>query len=105
MNFIEILKNSSAGMLVTDAEFKVIWANKFEENFYGRPLNELIGLDVVNCHQEVNKDKIKVFLESFKNGEIKEFTKNAMGMIITYSSYYDKGEFAGIVRTRIKIPG
>lgn len=92
--------DSSAGLLVTDADFKVIWANRFEEEFYKKPV---IGLDVVDCHRPDNRDKIREFLAKFKAGEMTQFTKTAMGMIITYSSYSNNGEFAGLVRSRIRM--
>ncbi|MEL1134426.1 hypothetical protein AAC978_04500 [Desulfitobacterium sp. THU1] len=91
---------SSAGLLVTDADFKVIWANRFEEEFYQKTV---IGLDVIDCHRPENREKICEFLSKFKAGETKEFTKTAVGMLITYSSYTVNGEFAGVVRTRIRL--
>lgn len=106
MRLRDVLKSSSAGILVTDEEFKVVWANEFEEEFYKIPLAEMIGLWVVDCHKEENKETISEFLEQFKKSQLKEFTKTAGGMVITYSSYYDNNrEFAGIVRTRIRMPG
>ncbi len=104
MEYNEIFRGISAGLLVTDKDFKVAWANKFEENFYGKTLEEMKDMWVVDCHREENKTFIKSFLEKFKTGELKEFTKIAVGMVITYSSYYENQEFAGIVRTRIKMP-
>lgn len=104
MNFEKILQDSSAGILITDADFKIVWANKFEENFYKRSLDDLKGSWVVDCHREKNREKISEFLQKFKSGEMKEFTKTAGLMIITYSSFYLDGEFSGIVRTRIKMP-
>lgn len=104
MNLKEVLKNSSAGILVTDKEFKIIWANQFEEDYYQQSLQELLGLWVVNCHKEENRPTINSFLEKFRAGELKEFTKTANGMIITYSAYEQDGQFGGIVRTRIKMP-
>ena len=94
------LMESSAGVIVTDKDFKVIWGNAFEEEYYKIPV---IGLDVVDCHKEENKDKIRTFLQEFKTGQRKSFTKVAVGMLITYSSYYIDGEFAGVVRTRIRM--
>ncbi|MGI6451407.1 MAG: hypothetical protein ACOX3R_14460 [Desulfitobacteriia bacterium] len=104
MDLQPILQDSSAGLLVTDADFRIIWANKFEEDYYGKSLAELQGLWVVNCHQEANREKINNFLQEFKRGQLKEYTKIANGMVITYSSYKKNGEFAGLVRTRIRIP-
>lgn len=104
MEYKEILRDISAGLLITDKNFKVIWANKFEENFYGKTLEEMKGMWVVDCHKAENKAYIEEFLQKFKTGELKEFTKIAVGMVITYSSYYDNEEFAGLVRTRIKMP-
>jgi len=101
MDFAQIFRGISAGLLVTDENFKVIWANDFE---YQRYKKELLGLYVVDCHQEKNREKIKEFLEKFRTGELKEFTKSAHGMVITYSSYFRDGKFAGIVRTRIPLP-
>ena len=98
----EIFRDISAGLLVTDKDFKVVWANKFEEKFYGKTLQK--DMWVVDCHKEENKTFIESFLEKFKTGELKEFTKIAVGMVITYSSYFENQEFAGIVRTRIKMP-
>ncbi|AGA69041.1 hypothetical protein Desdi_1548 [Desulfitobacterium dichloroeliminans LMG P-21439] len=100
MNFKKAFYESSAGLLVTDANFKVIWANRFEEEFYKKTV---IGLDVLDCHRPENREKIRDFLTKFQAGEMKEFTKTAVGMLITYSSYTVNGEFAGLVRTRIRL--
>ncbi|NLI90809.1 MAG: hypothetical protein GX434_01000 [Peptococcaceae bacterium] len=104
MELMEILKDISAGILITDPDFKIIWANQFETDFYRMSLDQMKGLWVVDCHKEENKEKIKSFLADFKTGEMKEFTKTANGMIITYSSYQKDGQFGGIVRTRIRLP-
>ena len=104
MNFEDVLKDSSAGILVTDENFRVVWANKFEEDYYKKSLEELTGIWVVDCHKEDNKEKIKDFLQNFKSGELTQYTKKALNMIITYSSYYQNNKFAGIVRTRIRMP-
>lgn len=104
MDFKDIFSDISAGILITDRDFKVVWANKFEEDFYSKSLEEMKGLWVVNCHKIENQAFIADFLEKFKNGEMKEFTKIAAGMVITYSSYYINGVFAGIVRTSIRLP-
>jgi len=101
MDFAQIFRGISAGLLVTDANFKVIWANDFEYRYYKK---ELLGLYVVDCHKEENREKIKDFLEKFRTGELKEFTKIAQGMVITYSSYFKDGAFAGLVRARIPLP-
>ncbi|WP_088189681.1 hypothetical protein [Desulfosporosinus sp. FKA] len=101
MDFGEVFKDISAGLLVTDADFNVIWANKFEEQFYGKPV---VGLRAIDCHKEENRQKIAGFVERFKTGELKSFTKIAFGMVITYSSYFKNGEFAGMIRTRIYLP-
>ncbi len=100
----EILMESSAGILITDEQYRVIWANKFEEDFYRKTFGSPIGLYVVDCHKEMNREKIAAFLDQFKTGEIKGFTKYAHGMVITYSSYFKDNVFAGIVRTRIRTP-
>lgn len=100
----DIFKDISAGLLVTNKDFKVVWANKFEEDFYGKTLQEMKGMWVVDCHKEENKAFIESFLEKFRTGELIEFTKIAVGMVITYSSYFENQEFSGIVRTRIKMP-
>lgn len=97
MDFSKVFYDIATGLLVTDADFNVLWANKFEEDFYGKPI---IGLWVVNCHQEGNRPKIQELLEKFKKGELKTFSKTAVGLLVTYTSYFKDGEFAGIVRTR-----
>ncbi|TGE34525.1 hypothetical protein [Desulfosporosinus sp. Sb-LF] len=101
MDFGEVFKDISAGILVTDADFNVVWANTFEEKFYGKPVMDLWA---VECHKEENRQKIADFVARFKTGELKSFTKIAFGMVITYSSYFKDGEFAGMVRTRINLP-
>ncbi|AFM40049.1 hypothetical protein Desaci_1008 [Desulfosporosinus acidiphilus SJ4] len=101
MDFGEVFKDISAGLLVTDADFNVIWANKFEEQFYGKPV---MGLWALDCHMLENRQKIADFIARFKAGELKSFTKVAFGMVITYSSYFKDGEFAGMIRTRIYLP-
>lgn len=104
MKLEDVLMHSSCGVLVTNKGFEVVWANQFEEKYYKVPLQELIGRYVVDCHKEKNKAPIESFLQKFQTGELKEFTKKAHGMVITYSSYQENGEFAGIVRTRIRMP-
>lgn len=103
MKLEKILQDISAGILVTDGDFRIIWANAFEEKYYGKPLAELLGGSVVDCHKPENREKIEDFLQQFQRGEMKVFTKTGVGMLITYSSYTDdQGQFAGIVRTRIR---
>lgn len=103
MDFPEVFKNISAGLLVTDADFRIIWVNSFEEDFYQLTLEQLCGRWVVDCHKEENRQKIRDFLQEFKSGERKELAKSASGMVVTYNSYFDEaGKFAGIVRTRMK---
>jgi transcriptional regulator with PAS, ATPase and Fis domain len=101
MKLSDIFEDISTGLMVTDADFKVIWANKFEEQFYGK---SVVGLWALECHKEENRQKIADFLAGFKTGKFKTFTKIASGMVINYSSYFKDGEFAGIIRTRINLP-
>ncbi len=63
-----------------------------------------MGLWALDCHKEENRQKIADFISRFKTGELKSFTKIAFGMVITYSSYFKHGEFAGMIRTRIYLP-
>ncbi len=103
MDLKQVLQGISAGILVTDAEFKVVWANEFEEKYYGMSLEDMVGIWVVDCHKEENREKIHDFLLKFKNGEMNQFSKTANGMVFTYDAYYKENTFAGIVRTRIKM--
>lgn len=104
MDFEVIFRDSSAGILVTDADFRIVWVNRFEEDFYKKPL---LNLNVIGCHQERNREKVQEFLKKFSTGAMKEYTKlggHGMNTVIHYSSYYKEGNFAGIVRTRIRLP-
>jgi PAS domain S-box-containing protein len=45
----DVLDNSRTGIFILDASFKIVWANKAVEGFFGLKRNDLIGLDKRIC--------------------------------------------------------
>lgn len=110
IDWASVLDESSAGILVTNSNFQIIWMNRFEEKFYGKRLPELLNKSIVSCHKEKNRKKVTEFLERFHTGELSSFTKISGGdtpapRAVTFSAYHNRdGSFGGILRTRIKLP-
>ena len=45
----DVLDNSKAGIFIIDADYKIVWANKAVEEYFGFDRNEVIGLDKRTC--------------------------------------------------------
>ncbi len=104
MDFERVVAALSPGILVVDADFKIVWMNKSEEIFYNQSLQEMSGQSVIDCHKEKNRAKITQFMQDLKTGRMKSFSKTTRGMVITYDPVFNNNEFIGIVRTRVNIP-
>ncbi|GAB4242310.1 MAG: hypothetical protein Kow00129_00730 [Thermoleophilia bacterium] len=102
----DIIENLQAGILVTDADLRVVYANGYETEFYRLPKEELIGRDILtHCHKPRSRQVILTMIDQMKSGELDEKAKFAVGQLIRYKARRGPdGQFAGIVRTRMWLP-
>jgi len=90
---------------VCDTEGKIIYMNKKSiKSFEKRGGAELIGKNVMDCHPEPAKSKLKRLLE---NAESNSYTieKNGVRKLIHQTPWYDENNnYGGLVEISIEIP-
>ncbi len=101
-----LTEHLQTGVLVTDADLRVVYANQFESDFYRLANEELVGRDIMTtCHKPKSRETIGRMVEQMRAGEMEQHAKFAVGQLIRYKARRDgDGEFAGIIRTRMWLP-
>lgn len=101
-----VMEDLQMGILITDGDLRVTYANRFESDFYGLSKEELLGRDImVDCHKPRSRETIARMVERMKTGEIEEHGKFSVGQLIRYKARRaGDGSFAGIIRTRMWLP-
>jgi PAS domain S-box-containing protein len=98
------VKEFRVAVTVCDAEGRIIEMNdKSVESFAGDGGEKLIGTNVLDCHPEPSKSKLKGMME---NGLTNVYTiqKKGKKKLIYQAPWYDKGRYAGFVELSVEIP-
>lgn len=72
--FKTALKQISKGIIITNDENKIIFANEEAKKIKDISHTELIGKDIASVHPDDTQDKIKRIMNSLQQKEIKQFT-------------------------------
>ena len=101
-----LAEHFQTGILVTDGDLRVVYANAFESDFYRLPREELVGRDIMaQCHKPKSRQTVRAMVDRMRTGGLEEHAKFAVGQLIRYKARRDDdGEFAGIIRTRMWLP-
>ena len=93
-----------SAITVCDKDGKIIYMNKKSEKTFEKYGGEnLIDKNVLDCHPEPARSKLKTMLEQgFSNSYTIE--KNDIKKLIHQSPWYDDGIYKGFVEISIEIP-
>jgi len=94
----------SAAVTVTDREGKILEMNAaavktFEKDGGAR----LIGSNVLDCHPEPAKAKLRTIMENRKPN-VYTIEKAGVKKLIYQAPWYQDGEYAGVVELSVEIP-
>jgi transcriptional regulator with PAS, ATPase and Fis domain len=91
-------------IMVCDAEGKILDLNERAADSYAEEGGrKLIGSNLLDCHPEPARSKVKQLLES-KKANIYTIEKNGIKKLIYQSPWYKDGKFAGVVELALEIP-
>ncbi len=89
---------------VCDAEGKILDMNERSAKGYAEEGGrKLIGSNLLDCHPEPARSKVRQLLESNKPN-IYTIEKNGIKKLIYQSPWYKDGKFAGVVELSLEIP-
>ncbi len=98
------IKEFPGAITVCDATGAILEMNERAAGvFAGDGGAELIGRNVLDCHPEPARSKLKGMLESGKNN-VYTINKNGRKKLIFQSPWYLNGEYAGFVELSLEIP-
>jgi len=103
-NTMEWIEKLNGNVIVSDAGSKVIYMNEKAIRQYEKEGGAaLIGQDLLACHNEESKKKIR---EIMATGQANVYTieKKGVKKLIYQSPWYQDGEFRGIVEFSLEIP-
>jgi transcriptional regulator with PAS, ATPase and Fis domain len=94
----------SAAVTVTDREGKILEMNAaavktFEKDGGAR----LIGSNVLDCHPEPAKAKLRAIMEN-RTTNVYTIEKAGIKKLIYQAPWYQDGEYAGVVELSVEIP-
>lgn len=92
-----VLESEQSAIVVCDLEHKIVYMNSFAINRYHK---NLVGMNVLDCHNSDSQEKIKRTLEWFKadknNNQVLEFHNEKENRdVYTVALRNDDGELIG----------
>jgi transcriptional regulator with PAS, ATPase and Fis domain len=104
MNQIDWQKDFPGSITVADKDGIIIYMNnralKTFENYGGK---NLIETNVLDCHPEPAKSKLKELMEN-QSTNVYSIEKNGIKKMIYQAPWYKDYEYAGIVELSVEIP-
>jgi transcriptional regulator with PAS, ATPase and Fis domain len=101
---LEWEKEIGAAVTVCDTSGIILYMNdKSAETFSEDGGRALLGTNLLDCHPEPAKSKLKEMLEK-EESNIYTIEKNGTRKLIHQSPWYSNGEFAGLVEMVFVLP-
>ncbi len=103
-NSFDYLEELPSAVTVCDTAFSIIYMNlKSRLTFSPTAGNELIGQNLLDCHSEASRLKIREIMES---GLPNSYTieKNGIKKLIHQSPWFSNGAIAGLIEISLVIP-
>ena len=89
---------------VCDADGIILYMNKKSRLTFSSNENEsLIGQNLLDCHPEPAKSKLKDMLKTHESNSY-TIEKNGIKKLIHQTPWFEEGEFKGFVELSIEIP-
>lgn len=98
-------KEANVAITVCDEEGIILYMNdKAQKTFEKYGGNEIIGKNVLDCHPEPARSKLKMLMER-KIENTYTIEKNGVKKLIHQSPYFVEGKYKGFVEFSIVLPG
>lgn len=98
-------KEANVAITVCDEEGIILFMNdKAQKTFEKYGGNEIIGKNVLDCHPEPARSKLKMLMER-KIENTYTIEKNGVKKLIHQSPYFVEGKYKGFVELSIVLPG
>lgn len=93
-----------AAITVTDKEDIIIEMNKKAADLFSKDGGkELIGKDLLDCHSQLPREKIKK-IQSGRNPNIYTIQKNGIKKMVFQAPLFENGSYAGLVEISFELP-
>jgi transcriptional regulator with PAS, ATPase and Fis domain len=104
MNKPEWIKQFPAAVTVCDCEGVILDMNdKAAQSFERDGGHALIGTNLLDCHPEPARSKVKSMLEACEKN-IYTIEKNGVKKLIYQCPWFEDGQYAGFVELSLEIP-
>ena len=101
---MEWIEKLDGNVIVSDAEGTVIYMNERAiANYEEEGGKDLIGKNLMDCHNESSKHKILEIMTTHKNN-VYTIEKKGKKKIIYQSPWFKDGEFRGIIEFSLEVP-
>jgi len=101
---MEWIEKLNGNVIVCDAEGIIIYMNeKAISNYEKEGGRNLIGRNLMDCHNESSRRKILEIMKTHKNN-VYSIEKKGKKKIIYQSPWFMDGEFRGIIEFSLEIP-
>ena len=101
---MEWIEKLDGNIIVSDAEGTIIYMNERALRSYEKDGGrDLIGRNVMDCHSENSRQKIREIMTTRKNN-VYTIEKKGRKKIIYQSPWFKDGEFRGIIEFSLEIP-
>jgi len=98
------VREFSGAITVTDREGKILEMNaKAAQSFEKDGGEKLIGTNVLDCHPEQARVKLRAIMENRKPN-VYTIEKAGVKKLIYQAPWYRGGEYAGVVELSVEIP-
>ena len=101
---MEWIEKLDGNIIVSDAQGTIIYMNERALRSYEKDGGrDLIGRNVMDCHSENSRQKIREIMTTRKNN-VYTIEKKGKKKIIYQSPWFRDGEFRGIIEFSLEIP-
>ncbi len=101
---MEWIEKLDGAVIVTNAEGELIYMNeRAVRNFDKDGGRNLIGTNLMDCHSEASRAKIREIMETRANN-VYTIEKKGKKKLIFQTPWISEGEFRGLVELSIEIP-
>jgi hypothetical protein len=100
----EWVREYPGAITVCDAKGFILFMNEMAGNAFQKSGGlQLIGANILDCHPEPARTKVKELLE-YKTSNVYTIEKNGIWKIVSQLPWHHEGQFGGFVEWVIEIP-
>jgi len=103
-NLSNYFNETRFAVTVCDTDCKILFMNEKAMSVFSKSGgSDLIGKNLLDCHPEKARQKIKEMLET-QTPNAYTIEKNGVKKLIYQSPWFEKGKFSGLIELSIELP-